>query len=58
MKAEPRIIGQLSDGTDIVEIYCPVCNSDRVEELETAEFECVRCGQVFENDYGNNEVEC
>ncbi len=57
MKATPKVIGRFLDGTDIVEIYCPVCNGDRMERLEDegypSEFECCRCGQKFTQDYSS-----
>ena len=50
LKAKPIVIGKLDDGTEIVEIICPVCGSDRNEDLEDS-YECCRCGQQFIQDY-------
>ncbi len=60
MKATPRIVGQLLDpdniadafGADIVEIYCPVCDSDNAHKISGLhEWECNRCGTKFTQDY-------
>lgn len=51
IKATPRVVGRLNDGTDIIEIYCPVCNCDRNEDCGNT-YRCCRCGTEFIQDYG------
>ena len=52
IKATPKVIGTLLDGTEIVEILCPACSSDRNERLssEVSSWECCRCGIQFRYD--------
>jgi len=51
MKAKPKVIGQLSGGIDVVEIRCPLCDSDRNEPQPDGTYECCRCEQLFRQDY-------
>lgn len=52
IKAEPHIVGKLSDGVVVVEIVCPVCDSKQVDFLEEDNcYECDLCGIKFVQDY-------
>lgn len=50
IKATPKVIGKLADGTEVIEVICPICGSDRNETLEDC-YECCRCGQQFIENY-------
>jgi len=51
MKAKPKVVGRLADGTSVVEVRCPACDSDRNEPQPDGTYECCRCGQLFRQDY-------
>ena len=56
LKAPPIVIGNLGDGTEVVEVRCPVCGSDRNEPIDDI-YECCRCGQQFIQDYKGEDNE-
>lgn len=50
IKAEPHVIGTLKDGTEIIEIICPLCGSEWNEPIDD-HWKCCRCGIEFIQDY-------